>query len=73
VTQNQFINLLKENKPVLVYLALDKQFFVVNDFMSLKGVLNKCSKVAVASFEKLLEAAECANSSQTNLNFARAP
>ena len=69
-TLNNIINLLKEKKPVLVYFAPEKQFIALNDIRDLKGILNKCAKKAIASFEKHLHLTEVVNVGQPDLNFA---
>lgn len=54
-TLNNIINLLKENKAVLVYFTPDKSFYKIKDSADLAGLLSRCDPDDVRIFnEKLL-------------------
>ncbi len=51
-TLNNIINLLKENKKVLVYFSPNKEFYNLISFNDLEKLLAKCEKKFLETFEE---------------------
>ena len=49
-TLNNIINLLKENKKVLVYFSPNKEFYNLISFNDLEKLLAKCEKKFLETF-----------------------
>ena len=50
-TLNNIINLLKENKKVLVYFSPNKEFYKLITFDDLEKLLARCEKKSLEIFE----------------------
>ena len=51
-TLNNIINLLKENKKVLVYFSQNKEFYKLITFDDLEKLLSRCEKKFLDVFEE---------------------
>jgi hypothetical protein len=54
-TLNNMINLLKENKSVVVYLSGDKEFYTLRTFDDLEKLLSRFDKNHLETFEEKLK------------------
>ena len=54
-TLNSVINMLRQDKPVVVYLAPQKAFQNIRSADDLADLLNKCDRASVERFERELE------------------
>lgn len=68
-TLNNVVNLLKEDKKVLVYLSPDKSFHTLCSFNDLPGLLARCDKKAIESFQKKLGLTQLLRKEQSALEF----
>ncbi len=69
-TLNNMINLLKENKSVVVYLSADKQFCTLRTFEDLKELLSRCDKNYLETFEEKLKLSHVFKKEQREFDFA---
>ena len=69
-TLNNIINLLKENKKILVYLSPDKSFHVVGSFSDLQRLLSSLDKKVLERFDRKLGIAQSLKEEQSALEFA---
>jgi len=53
-TLNNVVNLLRQNKPVVVYLAPKKAFYNLRSNADLQELLSKCDRASVQRFEQEL-------------------
>jgi hypothetical protein len=51
-TLNNIVNLLKENKQVVVYFSPSKTLYTINTFNDLAKLLEKCDKTSLSKFEQ---------------------
>ena len=68
-TLNNIINLLVNQKPVLVYFTPERQFCTLNDRTGLQVLLSRCGDAAIASFEKKLDLSGVVAGSQSAFDF----
>ena len=69
-TLNNIVNLLANQKPVLVYFTPQRQFCTLNDRAGLQALLGRCGDAAIASFEKKLDLSGVLATSQSSFDFA---
>jgi len=67
-TLNNIINLLRENKIVIVYVSSDKKFYTLRAWNDLEELLSRCDKPSLKSLEKKLHLSQ---REQGELNFAQ--
>lgn len=63
-TLNNIINLVNQNKKVLVYITLFNKMFVIGTMSQLNSLIKQCSEPTKQTFNKLLSANAEANNSQ---------
>ena len=56
-TLNNIINLIQQNKKVLIYLVPVDKMIVVGDFMQLSTLIRHCPRKTQIQYQKLLDAA----------------
>ncbi len=69
-TLNNIVNLLRENKTVIVYVSKDKKFHTLCTPSDLEKLLSKSDKKALESLEKKLHLSHNAKKEQEAFNFA---
>lgn len=57
-TLHNIINLLKENKTILLYFSPEKRFHTLSSLLDLKKVLTRCDKKSLDMLEKKLNLSE---------------
>ncbi len=69
-TLNNMVNLLRENKTVIVYVSKDKKFYTLRTSSDLEKLLSKYHNNSLESLEKKLQLSQKAKKEQEVLNFA---
>jgi hypothetical protein len=70
-TLNNIVNLLRENKTVIVYVSKDKIFYTLHALSDLEKLLAKCDKNSLESLERKLQLSQRAKKKQEEFNFAQ--
>ncbi len=70
-TLNNIVNLLRENKIVIVYVSKDKKFYTLRALSDLEKLLTKCDKNSLESLERKLQMSQRAKKEQKEFNFAQ--
>ena len=68
-TLNNIINILKENKKVLVYISSEKCFYTLHNASELAEILEKCDKISLEKFDKKLGVTKFLGQEQPRLGF----
>lgn len=69
-TLNNIVNLLRENKIVIVYVSKNKKFYTLHSLKELENLLAKCNKNSLASLERKLHRTQREKKRQEEFNFA---
>ena len=69
-TLNNIVNLLRENKTVIVYVFKDKKFYTLRALSDLEKLLDKCDKNSLESLERKLQLSQRVKREQEEFNFA---
>lgn len=69
-TLNNIVNLLRENKTVIVYVSKDKKFYTLHALSKLEKLLAKCDKNSLAFLERKLQLSQSMKKEQEEFNFA---
>ncbi|MCX7791818.1 MAG: hypothetical protein N2378_14340 [Chloroflexaceae bacterium] len=69
-TLNNIINLLKENKVVLVYFTPDKSFYKIKDLEALADLLSRCDPDDVRVFKEKLSISQILSGEQRELELS---
>lgn len=70
-TLNNIINLLRENKIVIVYVSKDKKFYTLRALNELEKLLTRCDKSSLKHLERKLHLLQRMKKEQEELNFAQ--
>lgn len=54
-TLNNMINLLSEDKIVLLYLTINKEYYLINSFQKLEEIINNCEEKTRTLYKSLLK------------------
>jgi hypothetical protein len=68
-TLNNIVNLLRENKTVIVYISKDKKVYTLHALGDLEKLLSKCNKNSLESLEKKLQLSQRSKKEQEAFNF----
>ena len=70
-TINNVVNLLRENKIVIVYVSKDKKFYTLRALNDLEKLLDRCDKTSLEFLERKLHLSQRTKKEQEELNFAQ--
>ena len=68
-TLNNIVNLLRNNKTVIVYMSIDNKFYTLYSLSDLEKLVSKYDKNSLESLEKKLRLSQRAKNEQEKFNF----